>query len=409
MRMFKQYRQLSRNTISLSITVGLVLTAYFAWSPLIALHIRDLGATELEVGLAFSIFTLANYLPAMLGGMIADRFGRKWVITAPGLLLAPLYIAAGLTQNWITLTILLSCTNFFGAMQWPAMQALMSESDEERRATAFSLMEVFVLGAAIIGPLASSFVLPTVGISGLIIAHGIILIPASIIRMLELRETHQPRQRTTLNSKNWRKTFPKAVLWVVAANTLLALALGLSFEGPFGALLANDIWRLDEVQIQWLNAAGAAAALLGVWLGSKADVWGSKRIWVGAALGFGVMLAGWGLSPTWEIGLFFFLGANIFYEAIFIVAAALVAQYSTRATRSSVFGFQTTAAGFATAAGPTLGAWSAAVTTLAAPFLIAAVSMIASLGLLTKVKDAPVSESKGMHAEDLAAVQMIVE
>ena len=48
--MLKQYRQLSRNTIILSASVGLVLTAYFAWSPLVALHLRDLGASEFEVG-----------------------------------------------------------------------------------------------------------------------------------------------------------------------------------------------------------------------------------------------------------------------------------------------------------------------------------------------------------------------
>ncbi len=407
--MLNQYRQLSRNTTVLSMTVGLVLMAYFAWSPLIALHLRDLGATDFQVGIAFSIFTLAHYLPAMLGGVLADRFGRKWVFTAPGLFLAPLYLLAGVTHDWMTLTAILSVTNFIGAMQWPAMQAFMSESDETRRATAFSFMEIFVLGAAIVGPLVGSFLLPTLGVAGLIFAHGIVLLPATFARAFLLREPHHDAPRVQQKFSQWRMAFSPAILWIVAAYSLFALALGLSFEGPFSALLANDVWKINEVQIQWVNAAGAAVAIIGVWLGSKADVWGGKKIWVACAIGFAVTLVGWGLSPRWEIGLVFFLAAHIFYETIFIVAETMLAQHSTRATRSSVFGLQTTIAGFTTAAGPTVGAWSAALTSLAAPFLLGAVALLGSLGLLTRTSDEVEPEAGEILPEEFVVSQVAVE
>lgn len=407
--MLNQYRALSRNTVVLSATVGLVLTAYFAWSPLLALHLRTLGANELEIGIAFSVFTLAHYLPAMLGGILADRIGRKLVFTVPGLLLIPLYVVGGFTRDWAVLAVVLSLTNIVGAMQWPAMQAFMSESDEEHRATAFSLMEIFVLGAAIIGPLISSALLPLIGVAGLILAHAIVLIPATAARAFLLHDTHHQIQGTTVNVRNWRTAFPNEILWIVAANAFFALALGLSFEGPFSALLANDVWRLDQVQIQWVNAAGAAVALIGVWLGGKADVWGGKRVWVFAAIAFAVTLAGWGLSPRWEIGVVFFLAAHVFYETIFIVAETMLAQHSTRATRSSVFGFLTTVAGFSTAAGPTVGAWSAAMYSLAAPFLIAAGSMLANVGMLAKVTDAVSADAGEVIPEEFVAGQIAAE
>ncbi len=407
--MFNHYRQLSRNTIVLSMSVGLVLTAYFAWSPLLALHLRDLGADEFQVGVAFSIFTLAHYLPAMLGGFLADRFGRKWVFTAPGFVLTPLYLVGGFTRDWMVLTLILSATNFVGALQWPAMQAFLSESDEERRAAAFSFLEIFVLGAAIVGPLVSSFFLPLLGIAGMIVAHGIVLIPATLARALILHETHHSSQRNALNWRTWRTTVPSAILWIIGANTLFALALGLSFEGPFSALLANDVWKLDHVQIQWVNAAGAAVALIGVWLGGKADVWGGKKIWFGAAICFAITLAGWGLAPRWEIGIGFFLAAHIFYETIFIVAETMLAQHSTRASRSSVFGLLTTAAGFSTAAGPTLGAWAASRSSLAAPFLLGAVSLLSSLGLLVRVTEGKGKAGEEMPLEEILANQTVVE
>lgn len=403
--MLTQYRQLSRNTILLSASVGLVLTAYFAWSPLVALHLRDLGASEFQVGVAFSIFTLAHYLPAMLGGVLADRFGRKWVFTAPGILLVPLYFLGGLTRDWILLSVILTVSNFVGAMQWPAMQAFMSESDEAHRATAFSFMEIMVLGAAIVGPLISSALLPLLGVAGLIFAHGIVLVPATVARAVLLKETHHHSQGTTLDLRKWRTSFPGAIFWIVTANALFALALGLSFEGPFSALLANDVWHLAQVQIQWVNAAGAAVALIGVWLGGKADVWGGKRIWIFSAIGFAITLVGWGLSSRWEIGIVFFLTAHVFYETIFIVAETMLAQHSNKATRSSVFGLLTTAAGFSTAAGPTVGAWSAGLTSLAAPFIIAAVSMITSLGLLVRVTDAENKNGEEIIPEEFVAGQ----
>lgn len=378
------------------------------WSPLLALHLRDLGASEWQVGIGFSIFTLAHYLPAMFGGMLADRFGRKWVFTAPGIVLIPLYLGAGLTRDWITLTILLSCTNFVGAMQWPAMQAFMSESDETRRATAFSLMEIFVLSAAIIGPLVGSLALPYLGVAGLIFIHGIVLIPATAARAFLLHEPHHAQRRAEIKLSHWRAAFSPAILWIIAANGLFALALGLSFEGPFSALLANDVWKLSHVQIQWVNAAGAAAALIGVWLGGKADLWGGKRVWIFSAIAFAFTLAGWGWSPTWEMGLLFFLGAHIFYETIFIVAETMLADHSTRATRSSVFGLQTTAAGFSTAAGPTIGASAAAIYSIAAPFLIGAVAMLLSLGLLARVTDAE-SRAEEITPEEFVATQFPAE
>ncbi len=401
--MLNSYRTLSWNTIVLSTTVGLVLTAYFAWSPLLALHLRELGASEIEIGIGFSIISFAHYLPAMFGGMLADRVGRKRVIALPGILLVPLYIAAAFTQNWVVLTILLSCTNFVGAMQWPAMQAMLAESDEDRRAHAFSLMEIFVLGAAIVGPLLGSVLLPVLGISGLILLHAVALLPATVIRFVYLTETHHAIHRAALKPGSWRTGITPAMYWIIAANALFALALGLSFEGPFITLLASDVWKLNEQQIQWLNSAGAAFALIGVWLGGQADHWGGRRIWAWSVVGFAVAMIGWGLSPSWEIGLVFFLAAHVFYETIFIVAETLLAHHSTRATRSAAFGLMTTVSGFTTAAGPALGAWAAALTSLAAPFLIGAVSLLASLGLLRRVQDGAVSDIEETRAEIVAA------
>ncbi len=405
--MLTLFRSLSRNTVTLAITNGLVLTGYFAWTPLLALYLRDLGANELQVGAAFSAFTLAHALPALLGGVLADRIGRKWVSTAPSILLAPLFLLSGLAHDWLIVTVILTAGYVLSALQWPAMQAMISESDEERRAAAFSFVEIFVLGAAIIGPLVGSLLLPVLGVGGLLIFQAVFMIPASIIRVLQLRDTQHAAPQTKIQGQSWRSAMSSTVIWIIVANIFFALVLGLTFEGPFAALLANDIWKLDLQQIQWLNSLGGLAALLGVWLGGKADHWDGRKIWILCAVAMAGALIGWGLSGRWEIGILFYLASNICYEAIFLVGETLLAQHTTRASRSSAFGLMLTVGGFSTAAGPTLGAWAVSLSSLAAPFLIAAVSSLLSIGFLLRVGEQKEADAGEIVPEEFVAGQLV--
>lgn len=404
--MFANYRQLSRNTYVLAASIGLVLSAYFMWAPLLGLYLRDLGASDVEVGLAFTIFALAHTLPAMVGGLLADRIGRKWVIIGPAFILTPFYILAGVTQDWLVLTALLTVTNIVGAMQWPAMQALLSESDEQRRATAFALIEIFVLGAAVVGPLVGSLLLPLVGVGGLFIVHGLALVPATFARARWIHETHQVQQRAKFELRNLRGAIPAAARWVIAANVLFALTLGLSLEGPYVSILANDQWGLGEQQIQWMNAIAALMALLGVWLGGKADQWGGRRIWIVSTFGLAISLIAFGMSASWQVGVLFFFTAHIFYETVFIVSETLLAHYSTPANRSFLFGFTQTVSGIANAMGPTVGAWLISFSRLAATFIAAAAASLLTLAPLSQVEEVQGKVEEGIVAEEFVAANI---
>ncbi len=353
--MFQSYRRLSRNTVILATSVGGVLAAFFAWNSLLPLHLRALGANDTEIGIAFSLFIFVHTVPAVFGGMLADRFGRKWVALGPGVILTPLYIAAGLTTDWRVLTLILVGTNAAGAVQWPAMQAMISESDEETRATAFSLIEVFVLSASVLGPLLGAVLLPWTGVGGLLILHGIAMAVATIVRARELRETHIPVRNEPTIKGNRRAALTLPVIWIIAAYTLASLALGLSAGGPFMAMLSHDVWGLSEQQIQLVMTVSSLAAFGGIWLGSRADKWGARRMWAISALGFAVTLIGWGLAPSVWIGIWFVACNNMFFEAVFIISETLMAHHTTRATRSFIFGLMGTSGGLVEAAGPTIG------------------------------------------------------
>ncbi len=392
--MLKSYRQLSRNTVVLAASIGIVLAAYFAWNPILPLYLRQLGANDDQIGIVFSILMFAHTIPAVAGGVLADRIGRKWVALGPGIILAPLYILAGLTSDWRVLTGLLICTSIAGAVQWPAMQAMISESDEATRATAFSLIEVFVLSAGVIGPLLGSLLLPYLGMRGLIIADGLILIPATWVRVRELRETHraQHSQSTTLRT-NWRKAITPATVGITAAYAAAALAVGLTVGGPFVAIFARDVWALSDQQVQLLTAIASLASFGGVWLGSKADQWGGRRLWIMVAAGFGIALVGWALSPNVQVGVIFVMTSNLFFEALFILSETLLAEHTTRATRSFLFGLYNTIGGFTESSGPALGTGLINLARLPAPFFAGAVVSLLSIAAILPVNHATPEET----------------
>ncbi len=327
--MFQSYRRLSRNTVVLAASIGAVLAAFFAWNALLPLHLRALGATDTEIGYVFSLLIFVHTVPAVFGGMLADRLGRKWVAIGPGVLLSPLYIMAGLATDWRVLTLILIGTNAVGAVQWPAMQAMISESDEETRATAFSLIEIFVLSASVIGPLLGAALLPWTGVGGLMILDGVIMGVVTVVRARELRETHAPVQGDAPARVNRRAALTRPVLWIIGAYTLASLALGLSAGGPFMAMLSHDVWGLNEQQIQIVMTISSLAAFGGIWLGSRADKWGARRMWMIAASGFALTLVGWGLSPTAWVGVWFVAFNNLFFEAVFIISETLLAHHTT--------------------------------------------------------------------------------
>ena len=86
-----------RNVWIMSFSVLLTITAIFSWYRVLANLLRDLGA---DVGLAFMILTLANRLPSVLGGLLADRVGRKRMLVIGTVLMAPMYAVAAFMHSW---------------------------------------------------------------------------------------------------------------------------------------------------------------------------------------------------------------------------------------------------------------------------------------------------------------------
>ncbi|MDE3087874.1 MAG: MFS transporter [Chloroflexota bacterium] len=371
---------LNRNLATLSGTIFINLFVSYLWYPLLPLHLRALGASDWEIGVSFTVMGIAHAIFAVFGGALADRYGRRLVTAAPTFLMAPLYIAAGLANNWLIVIAMLVGTNILGAVQWPAMSALITESsDDARVARAFSFTESGVLIGLIAGPIAGAALLTTLSISAMIVLYGVVLIFTSGMRAWGLTE---PARRTAGSAMpRLRTAIDPSVRWFIAGGTCIAIAFAISF-GPYFAILARDAWHNGEGEINLLWAAGSLASLLGILFGRLSDHWGARRVLMLSALAYGVSTIAWGIAPTWEWGLAPLLIAFGFSEAVFIAQQTLQAEITSRETRSSMIGIIVTTTGLLGGLGPTLGAWLITLGGNAAPFVAAGlVSLLAILAI----------------------------
>ncbi len=378
---------LNRNLSVLSATIFVNVFARFTWDPLLPLYLRRLGASDFEIGVAFSLMTLARSLFSIFGGALADRYGRRAVLALPMFAIGALFIAASATTDRALLIALLVLANAFAALQWPALAAMTAESAvNDQLARAYSWIEAAVLIGLIGGPLIGAALLGILDIPGLIAINGIVLLAMGAVRMVALRETALTARGASVHQV--RAAFNANMLWFIALMCLEAAAFSIVF-GPFFAIFARDAWQLSETDINLLFSLGSFASFLGIGLGRLTDRWGARRVVWTNALGFGIAAAVWGIAPSWEWGIVPLLLAFGFAEGFLIARQTMQAEITTKETRSSVIGVIATISGFAGGIAPTLGVWLIILGGNAAPFIA-----VGAMGLLMAVSVAPIAKGK---------------
>ncbi|MBI5034100.1 MAG: MFS transporter [Chloroflexi bacterium] len=346
---------LNRNLAIISVTIFGNVFAKFLWYSLLPLHLRALGANDWEIGISFTLISVAQTVVAIIGGTLADRYGRRNLITLPTFVASPLYLIAALTNSWPVVVAMIIGTNIMSAFQSPAMNAMIMESSESSQvARSFSFSETAVLLALITGPIVGAALIGSFNIPTLILVSAVMLLITGFLRWLGLRESTQHTVGTAL--PKLRTAIDTNVRWFIIIGACVSGSFAIVF-GPYFAILARDAWHNNEAEINLLWAAGSFASLIGIGLGRLSDRWGARRVLMLSAIGFAVGTIAWGISPSWETGLIPLLIAFVFSEGMFIAQMALQAEITKPETRSSVIGIITTTTGLIGGLGPTLGAW----------------------------------------------------
>ena len=254
--------------------------------PVVPLFAQDLGAGAVMVGLINSAFLLTTGISAFPLGLLADRWGRKIVVTA-GLLISlvtSLLLAVSLAP-WQLLVIYL----FFGlglAAIGPTLMAYVADlSPPSHLGRSYGAYTLSIYTGMSLGPALGGWMADWLGFRLLFVAAavlvGVVLVLA-LVFLPSFRRAPQPARSSAETKPSWRRLLHNRALlgcWLITFGGCFGLGAFITF-----APLYMKEQNLSVGQIGLVFACQAAVnALSRVPFGRLSDRLG--RRWVQAILG----------------------------------------------------------------------------------------------------------------------------
>lgn len=345
----------SRNLLVISLTVFLMVTAWGIWGYLLPLHLRDLGANDGQIGFSYTLSNASYALTLFLGGLLADRVGRKPVIVVPTFLFIPLYAGAAIARKWYEVVTFLVIAGALGAAQWPAFFALIAESvPGDKTGKAFGVFEFFAGAGFVAGALLGSWLVKFVGPGTLIFSSALASAICGPLRVLFLEESLSLKRAEAIISL-------KDLISYLSISTFIAVVAinginYLSLWGPFISLHAEDFWGWSRPYINQVMAAGRIISTLSSFYGGYlTDRYGASGVMVlGAALHAFTLLAVAYMKPSlpfWFLLLISFIAVQVSW----ISYDTFISRLAPSEHRGRVLGALETMAGLMGSAAPALG------------------------------------------------------
>jgi MFS family permease len=298
-------------------------------------------------GLALGLIGLAGFLGmaavAFPGGYLADKYGRRWLITTMtfGLALSFLFFAFAPTWQFILLGITISglCLIY-----QPALFAMAQDSlPPERRGIGSSIIQLIHSTFNTPGPIIAGFLLLQFGLElsmriiYLIVTACYLAAAVWRLRLKESMKNTEPIHfsyfissypRAIRDSFSMWKTLPRSMFWLAISQILTML--GLSVFNVINAIYARDVLGIPQEQ-WWLVFIPLTITMIvaSIPIGKAIDKFG-RRI----PLIMGVIVFDAGLALFLKGDLFivatamvlFGLGQLLFLAAITALTADLVSQ-----------------------------------------------------------------------------------
>ncbi|MXN76288.1 3-(3-hydroxy-phenyl)propionate transporter MhpT [Burkholderia sp. 4701] len=305
---------------------------------------REFGLTVSQMGLAFSAGTFGLLPGAMLGGRLADRFGRKRVLIASVVLFGLLSIATAQVSSFAMLVVVRVLTGIGLGGAMPNLIALSSEAVEPRaRSSAVAAMYCGIpfggviaslIGVLLAGDTEWRHIFYVGGAGPLLLVPLLIgLLPESRA-YLDVAGTDAARASVAHTLFGGGRTQSTLALWISYFCTLIVLYFLLNWLPSLMAARGLDRAHVGLVQICF-NVGGGLGAL---GIGAALDRMRAQRVVGGMYAGIVLSLAALAAAPG-----FASLAAAAFAAGMFVIGGqsvlyALAAIYYPTAMRGTGVG-----------------------------------------------------------------------
>lgn len=337
--------------------VGVIVISWFLFAisssltfPYLAKYMELLGASEIDIGAATALGSLANMLAVLPGGVLTDVIGRRrsivigtWGITATQFL----YAAAPNWQTFVVVYVVDSALHFYQ----PALAAILLDSlPPERRGGGMMLTAVLPQVPWLFLPPVGGYLLDAMGLAGMRISFllsGVISAAVALFRMRSLVETAPVQEMPT---KELLKAMAESLaFWrgFGGQDSLVkyTLVLGLAANAAaiplqrFGVLYATGALGLDNSTWGVVQSAATGIAMaFGLVMTPVID-----RAPRATAIFSGLMLAttGYLIAGLWRSKVAIALAtltAGVGYEVVTAVRRAVIGDRVAQINRGKVMG-----------------------------------------------------------------------
>jgi DHA1 family tetracycline resistance protein-like MFS transporter len=272
---------MTRNYLVLTLTSTLwgipasICNTYFS------LYVFGLGGTEIIIGLTLALGNATFVIFAIIGGHIADLYGRKKLVSIMTLILGLSQFLVAISPNWQFLILVIIVTNICWIFE-PAFWAILADSiNEQKRGTGFAFYSCLSYLPWAIMPFIGGFLIDIYGILATMrwtyIGLAIVGVVAGVIRLSMLTETISPQSGKTseqyslkelgkLIKDSFKEHFqtwlwmPRSALALTASYILWAFEYG--FVEPYWIVYAEEIIGITSTQWGIITAVGSAISIM---------------------------------------------------------------------------------------------------------------------------------------------------
>ena len=323
--LFSQYRGLRREIYTLSFGTMVTHLGSMVWPIMTMILSQKLGFTAAEISYYFVITGLISLPASLLGGKLADRFNKKWIIVICDSVSIIGFLICSAIPLGIRTIIIFVISGIFQSMEAPSYHALFADlSTTKDRERAFSLSYLganlgLVLSPTIAGLLFKDYLWLTFLINSIAIAISTILIAVLVKDITPVSDTGE-------EAEYQEKKDNAGIITILKKNPMLILFLfcGALYSGVYAQY--NFIMPLDMAAVHGdtgavifgtVSSLNCIAVVIFTPLITKlfAKMRDTDKMLTGRILifaGYMVFLLFLGFIPSYYLAMFIFTWGEIF-------------------------------------------------------------------------------------------------
>lgn len=373
------------------------------YGPLESLYLKELGATVGQIGLFFTLASLAPLVLQILGGWMSDSLGRLKAIAIGSVFGTVAQVILVLSTSWGWVLLSSAVGAIARSLVGPSFDAFIAEnSSEDNRARVFGVTQTLFGVVSVLGPPLGGWLVQNFNFKTMLVVSAAFYLAATILRLgMARRSTQGPATahsaapltfaglKTNLATMFGLVFSGGVITWILLTDGVRDISFAISFN--FMGLYMEQVARMNFEQIGWSNGIFGLFMMLfmipGGWLSDKT----SERVAI--ATGFLVMSLALGmiafLPPASPFGIYA-SGWALAGTGVALVAPAyqsLISKAVPAHLRGTAFGLFSTSLGVVSLPAPLIGGWLWEHVNPQFPFAITAlVSLLSIIPVWLKFK-----------------------